>query len=432
MLGLAAEGGRERLQSVPSVGWVGVGPDPRARVSIHVGSVEEIYMRHSLFILMALACLAVGLGAQLDLGGNLLVPGSGGGDGTPGTKLKEVKQKCFGVTFDRDRLYVLSGSQILELDTTSGAIKKTIMIAGLPSGAYPFGLGWDSTRKEFVVGETSKMAIFRVDMSGKITTQTSTATATHRNVGAAYDSCQDGYWITSWSTNTMILYDAATWKPRTTINLTTHGISRAAGTAYGAENHVVYTNSRGTKKGYVFDAGTGNLLYSYPLVYSGGNNGQGAGWWHRWQCPVVQDYETTLVTWTDAGLPRVQTAGSATTVSIGKALGIIWESGKTPSMPYLAVASFSEGWIFLQKCRYVPLALDPLFFLTAPPNKLPGVFQNFSGVLSTSGAAKGGVVAPNSAGLVGVSFSVAMVVVDAKAPSGIAAISGAWRLTITR
>jgi len=214
---------------------------------------------------------------MVDDAGTLLNPGSGNGmDDPPGTKLKEFPfpHHLHGLTQIGDLLYgtfrVSSTQQeIYEIDPTTGAKRMTITLTGYPSGNWLYGLGWDVRRNAFILSETSTMGLALADLSGKVTTFVSTSP--DRNVGAAYDTHRDGYWITSWNSGTLKLYDARNLPAvLKTIDLKAVGATRAAGTAYSPINDVVYTNSRNTKMGYVFDASSGKLLYSYlyyPRTY---------------------------------------------------------------------------------------------------------------------------------------------------------------------
>jgi hypothetical protein len=378
-----------------------------------------------LFLCAAVAVLGLPTPAQVhDVAGNLLVPPVGNDD-PPGTKLKEIlpAQNLRGVAMVGDRLYGVYSPNIYEVDPNSGVIKTTIPMTGT-SGTYPFGLAVDLRRNLFVVAETSKMGIMLYDMMG--TLQTFYSTSPDRNVGAAYDTYRDGYWIDSWNSNTLKLYDAKTFAVLRTISLSAVSCTRSAGAAYSPENDVVYTSSRDTKRGYAFAAATGTLIRSWPLVYTGTNNGQGAAWWDRWQCPAVMDYETKNLTWTDGGFPRVQANAK---VKYGNNLSITWTAGSSPGKVYIAGASFTErvaGIPFGN--RYFPMAADPLFFLS---QVAPGVFASFQGVLDTNGVASGGVNVPGVPALAGLKFSIAWVTVDGAAPLGIEAISGPWQVEIT-
>jgi len=387
-------------------------------------ALKSIFM----LTLLVLAVLVLQAPAQVyDAAGNLMIR-TGGIDDPPGTKLKEFKppSRQSGLTAMGDQLYSMARPNIYELDTTTGAYKMTIPLTGMPSGAYPFGLGWDIKRNSFVIGETGIMGIMLADMSGKVTTFH--GTSPDRNVGAAYDQHRDGYWLCSWNSNTLKLYDARNLPTvLKSIDLRAVGCTRSAGVGYSPVNDVVYTHSRDSKKGYVFNPTTGTLLYSYPLVYRGTNCGQGAAWFDRWQCPVVSDYENTNITYTDAGYPRVDAANR---VPFGKTLTINWKAGRSPSKFYKAGASLTErvaGITFLT--RYFPMALDDLFFLSI---QVPAIFQNFEGTLDTGGTALGAVNVPNSSALIGFTFSIAWVTVDAAAPFGIEAISGPWQVGVTK
>jgi hypothetical protein len=388
-------------------------------------------MQHHRFLAIAfatLALIAVPTAAQfLDVAGNRLVPGIGEDD-PPGTSLLQYKlsQRPSGLAAAGDNFYVLVNPNIYQFDRKNGTLLKTISITGAPSGWFPFGLGVDTARNGFIIGDAGLYMILLTDMNGKVLA--SAAHSSNRHVGAAFDSNRDGYWATSWNNNLLTLYDAKNLtKQIKTINLGSAGATRAAGTAFSPENDVVYTSSRNTKRGYAFDAATGNLLYSWPLVHTGTNNGQGAAWWDRWQCAVVGDYETFNVDFTDSGYPRV---GATETAKIGQALPIKWIATNSANKQFQAAASFTErtaGIVFGP--RYVPLVVDPLFILSVTN---PAVFSNFAGKLDGNGTGIGAVTIPNIPLLSGIPFSIAYVTVDGGSPFGIFQISGPWKVTMTK
>jgi len=388
-------------------------------------------MIHIIPMLFLLAALALPAATQWNDDGSLpssLPPVSM--DGPPGTKLKEFSfstPRVHGLTMIKDSLYGIYRSnmtkqEIYEFDTTTGAKKATITLAGYPSNAWLYGLGWDSFRQLFVMGDTTLMGLALADMNGKITTFVSTPG--DRNVGAAYDPYRDGYWVCAWNTNSLKLYDAKSLPAvLMTINLAASGCTSCAGVAFSPVNDLVYTNSRSTQKGYVFDPGTGKLL----LSYSGLSGGYGSAWWDRWQCPVVAEETLWKITYRDAGYPRVD---AQNTVQFGKTLQISWKAGSSGGKIYKAAAAFTErvaGIRFLN--RYLPIATDDLFFLSLV---MPSIFSGFEGSLDANGTATGSVIVPNIPALAGYGFSIAWVVVDPGALFGIEAFSGPWQVSITK
>jgi len=385
------------------------------------------------FVLFLFFAFALPAGSQMLDDGSWLQPFPRAGvDDPPGTKLKEFNlptPRMHGLTQIGDRLYgnyhtSSTQHEIFELDWTTGAKKATITLSGYPSGAWPYGLGYDVRRNLFVLSDTATntRGLYLADMSGKITTYF--ATPGEGNVGAAYDPHRDGYWICAWNFNTLKLYDARNLPSvLMTINLAAVGCTSSAGVAFSPVTAVVYVNSRGSGKGYVFDPNTGKLL----LSYSGVSSGYGSVWWDRWQCPVVAEESIKKVTYKDAGFPRADTG---TKVQFGQTLQISWKAGSSASKLYKAAAAMNErtaGIRFLN--RYFPLALDALFFASI---QLPTVFRNFEGILDTNGTAAGAVSVPNVPALVGFTFSIAWVTVDTGAPLGIQAISGPWKVGITK
>jgi len=342
-------------------------------------------------------------------------------DDPPGTVLKTIPTPTVnGLTMIGDRLFSLINPSIFEYDINTGAIVNTITLSGIVSGGYPYGLAYDVKRGQFVMSDTGTQTrgIYRADMTGKVTTYF--ATPGEGNVGAAYDTRRDGYWISSWNTNTLKLFDATTFAIKMNIDLRAAGCTRSVGTAYSAVNDIVYTVSRDSPyNAFVFDAGTGKIVRSWLArsVYC-------SAWWDRWQCPVAR--LSTSIHWIDAGYPRVNAKAK---VSYGTTLGINWAAGSSPSKFYQAAAALTErvAGIILGN-RYFPLATDPLFFLSLVN---PAIFISFTGQLDSSGSAAGKVSVPSASALVGIKFSVAFVTLDAGAPLGIHAISGPWQAEIT-
>jgi hypothetical protein len=259
-------------------------------------------------------------------------------------------------------------------------------------------------------------------MTGKITTYVQTPG--EGNVGAAYDLHRDGYWVCAWNLNTLKLYDAKNLPAvLMTIDLAAVNCTSSAGVAFSPINDVVYVNSRGTGKGFVFDAGTGKLL----LSYSGVSSGYGSVWWDRWQCPIVVEEGIKKITFKDAGYPRVDATNQ---VQFGRTLATNWKAGSSSGKFYKAAAAMNERMAGIRfGNRYLPLQLDALFFASI---QLPGIFVYFEGILDTNGTAAGAVSVPNVPALAGFSFSIAWVTVDAGAPYGIHAISGPWKVGITK
>ncbi|MBN2490837.1 MAG: hypothetical protein JXQ29_08315 [Planctomycetes bacterium] len=385
-------------------------------------------LRRLLQGLLLVALLAGALAAQgFDAEGNALGSLPGMMDDPPGTMLLEFKlgPRIYGLTVVGDTFYAVAQPNVLEFDR-QGSVKSTISLSGAPAGFSPFGLGYDHSRNSFILCDATFKGIVLADPSGKVSTFASYSP--NRAVGAAYDSVRDGYWLTMLSPYQLLLYDAKNLPSvLMTIDLVAVGATRVAGAAYDPINDIVYTNSRDKKAGYAFSAATGALLYSWPLVHQGTNNGQGAAWWDRWQSAVVADYETFDVTFTETGYPRVKAADR---VAIGTGLAITWTAANSPSKFYKAGASLTEripGIRFGN--RYFPMHLDNLFFLSI---QTPAIFSRFEGVLDPGGTAMGSVNVPNVGALVGFQFSIAWVTVDSGAPFGIDAISGPWQVLVTK
>lgn len=99
-----------------------------------------------------------------------------------------------------------------------------------------------------------------------------------------------------------------------------------------------------------------------------------------------------------------------------------------PGRPYLMAASLTTApGIPAGNNRIVPLNPDALFGASL---SLPGIFQNFTGVLDARGQAVGRIHIPAVGALSGLSFFVAAVVLDASQPLGVGTISNAERIRI--
>jgi len=79
--------------------------------------------------------------------------------------------------------------------------------------------------------------------------------------------------------------------------------------------------------------------------------------------------------------------------------------------------------------RWVPLTVDPLFYLTAA-NRVPPMFPGFSGVLDTGGHARARMVIPAAPVLVGLILHGAFLTYPG-GPAGMKTVSNAWRFQIT-
>jgi len=145
---------------------------------------------------------------------------------------------------------------------------------------------------------------------------------------------------------------------------------------------------------------------------------------------VLYDHSTNG-TWVNGNLVAVaQPLRDRDTVKFGTTLKIDWIAANSPGKFYKGAAALTErvaGITFLN--RHYPLAADTLFFLSLAA---PSVFSGFEGTLDASGTAIGAVHVPNVPPLAGIPFSLAFVTVDASAPFGIEAISGAWQVMIAK
>ncbi len=92
------------------------------------------------------------------------------------------------------------------------------------------------------------------------------------------------------------------------------------------------------------------------------------------------------------------------------------------NLAYVGAASFGPGAIPLSPHNPLPLSPDDLFFLTAE-NKIPSIFANIQGALNASGKGVCTVRVPNLPPVVGITFYMAFVTLDASKPIGIRTVS---------
>ena len=349
-----------------------------------------------------------------------------GVDAAPGTLLKRysLPVKFVGMTMIGDDLWAVSGSSLYEFDLTSGLILNTVT----HGYASPYGLGYDTRRKEFVLTAAGAGTVGRVDMTGKVTTIF--PSPTNRPIGVAYDPNRDAYWVADWSNNVLHLMDATagtTIQP--SFSLTPSGCTRSADVGYSPFNDLLVIIGLDKNQAFLYTAGNPPVFrqaVTFSVSIPGG--ARGAHFHPRTQTLLTDSFSTPYEAYIfDLGLPRVD---AASTVAVGSALKITWTAGSSPSLFYQAGASFTEWAIGMPfGTRYFPMALDDLFFLSLA---VPSIFNNFNGILDPSGTAVGSVNVPNAPVLAGIFFSVAFVTASPTAPKGIQDISGPWKITITK
>ncbi|MBN2489879.1 MAG: hypothetical protein JXQ29_03405 [Planctomycetes bacterium] len=350
--------------------------------------------------------------------------------GQIGTVLKKFPSPddVYGLTVVGDSVWgatFLDTPPILyEFDKKTGAVLSSLTHAY----TYPFGLGWDSRRMQFVLTSASHGTVVRVDRTGQVTA--SLKVPTSASVGVAYDWARDGYWVTDWSAKLLYLMDAvsgATLQPP--FDLKGPGATRASDVGFSSENDIVVVVDRDTEAAFLFDAGSPPTLRNIVSLKAAAIplGAKGAAIDPRRQTLYTDQTSTPYtVLEIDIGLPRVE---ASDTVAVGKTLAIAWTATASPGRVYQAGASLAEGMGFVLGSRYLPIRLDQLFWLSLAN---PVLFSKFSGVLDPGGTAAGGVTIPAVPMLAGIDFYLAFVTVWPAAPSGIEAFSGAWKVSITK
>jgi hypothetical protein len=152
----------------------------------------EVFMRNKIIIagLFGLVIMALPAGSQMGAVLNKFpAPDDVYGLAVAGDSL-------WGATF------LDSPPMLYEFDKKTGAVLSSLQQAY----TYPFGMGWDSRRNQFVLTSASHGTVARVDSSGLITA--SFAVPTSGSVGVAHDWARDGYWVADWSADKLYLMDA--------------------------------------------------------------------------------------------------------------------------------------------------------------------------------------------------------------------------------
>ena len=124
-----------------------------------------------------------------------------------------------------------------------------------------------------------------------------------------------------------------------------------------------------------------------------------------------------------------QIVGSGTG-RIGTNLGLFLISPPDGGLPYQVASSFGTGPLPLGK-RQIGLTLDNLMVLTVE-NKLPMIFQNYTGILDNAGKGKANIAIPAMPALVGVRIHSAFLTLKASAPLGIQSISNTFTFSVTK
>ena len=120
-----------------------------------------------------------------------------------------------------------------------------------------------------------------------------------------------------------------------------------------------------------------------------------------------------------------------TAPAVGTAFAMQLESPLDPGKPYRMGTSMDRGPTPIGNRKSIGLTLDPLL-VASVTNTLPGVFVNYSGVLSASGRATARIVLPPINALVGVMIYNAFLVIDVGQPGGIGSVSTTLPVSITR
>lgn len=378
-----------------------------------------------------LACLALlgslsPAGAQLyDVNGDPIGPFPHIVVDTPGSVLQSIttSNRVVGTAPDGDTIWTCPSTspiQVFQYDAMGNLLNS--VQTSVTSG---YGMGFDSSRSEFVIAGPSTSQVVRVDLTGSITATFPSPTT--RPIGAAYDSNRDAYWVPDWSANVLHLMDALTGATiQASFSLTPSGCTRAADIGYDPVNDLLAIVGRDGNQIYLFRAGNPpTFLQTIAFGFNPPGNPRGAAISTRGHTFWSTAFSANLLLEYDLGLPRVQ---APTNVRVGTMAPLNFIATNAPGKNYQAAASFTEGVVGIPfGTRYFPLAVDNLFGLSVT---VPQIFGNMRGVLNAQGLAAGQVAVPNIGALAGQKFSVAFVTADVSAPQGILDISGPLQMTI--
>jgi len=114
---------------------------------------------------------------------------------------------------------------------------------------------------------------------------------------------------------------------------------------------------------------------------------------------------------------------------VGTSVGLGLTSTIDPGMVYQVGSSFGSGPIPIDS-RKLYLSPDALLWLSVG-GVLPGIFQNYAGLLDKSGKATANLNIPNIPALIGLKVYTSFATLNAARPSGISEISPMWSVTIS-
>jgi hypothetical protein len=208
--------------------------------------------------------------AELDFEGNVIGSSPATWD-TPGDPCGQCASPdaIKGVDFKGNDLWGISSGGLLYHFVNCSVVEN--VQTQVP--ASTFGLGYDATRNLWVITSPASDRVYQVDLAGAVVN--SWATPGTGPVGAAYDQSRDLYWMTDFSTNQLYSISPATGLPGPAFAAPAG--TRLAGTGYNRGDDILFYHGRDQAMSYCMSAATGQLLYSFPVPFGGGNNGQGAG-----------------------------------------------------------------------------------------------------------------------------------------------------------
>lgn len=176
-----------------------------------------------------------------------------------------------GLTFRDGNLWGLSTAGVLyEMDPDDGMTLSTITVTG--AGNF-YGLGWDSQRDVFVMSDAVDDAVHQVDLTGMVVGTRPLSVA--GPVGAAHDPMRDGYWISDFDSDTLILVDPDDGSVQATLG-PWPGAVRISGVGFDPDRDLLMFHARQAREVFLVRASDGGLVEVVTIPGTGNPEGHGA------------------------------------------------------------------------------------------------------------------------------------------------------------
>ena len=200
----------------------------------------------------------------------------------------------------------------------------------------------------------------------------------------------------------------------------------------------------GLKRSFVYD-GQSNLVVD--LRYFGGAMSGGfTGFCHSdngWNVTILRSWDNRAGAYTGTTASSAnRNLGLITRFTIDVVLLVGSGSTRPGGKVTLALQAPAQGGLAYQLgtslglgptpigTRTLQLSLDDLLVVSVN-GKLPGVFQNYSGILDTKGEAQAAILIPNDSRLLGLRLHTAFLTLDGASPQGVRSIAEPFTFSVT-